>query len=338
MKISIKNILFYKVPPFLFLFFIVFFVLTFFGVLHNQNIKASFSFPWQRPQKELTLSQEDLVALTKPAIVRVVQHNKGKALVPDFNIDINNLSATIIPNKTLPEVDYDQYLEGSGFIVSGDGYILTNAHVVSDTTIKALAVVQAILPVMVEKLYGPNNENKAKLDELEKDSTIQDKMANLGQSIARMLIKETFLTSQKEITVLNPSSTKDNLQDIISESFEAKEISVNNDFYLDQKDVALIKIDQTNLPSIPLGDSTSLTTGNKIFVFGFPGTADLNSKNLLESTFTQGTISAIKDSDNKDFKIFQTDAKVSEGSSGGPLINEKAQVVGLVTYQTDPLS
>jgi hypothetical protein len=57
----------------------------------------------------------------------------------------------------------------------------------------------------------------------------------------------------------------------------------------------------------------------------------------VESTLTEGVISAFKYSDNKDFKILETDAKVSQGSSGGPLLNQKGEVIGIVTYQTNPL-
>ena len=70
-------------------------------------------------------------------------------------------------------------------------------------------------------------------------------------------------------------------------------------------------------------------------VFGFPTTAELNGKNLLEATFSQGVVSAIKDSENKDFSIIQTDAKISSGSSGSPLLNERGEVIGMITYQTN---
>jgi len=99
--------------------------------------------------------------------------------------------------------------------------------------------------------------------------------------------------------------------------------------------MALIKIEQKNLPALSLGDSASIKRGEKIGAFGFPTTAELNSKNLLESTFSQGVVSAIKDSENKDFNIIQTDAKISSGSSGSPLLNENGEVIGMITYQTN---
>jgi serine protease Do len=140
---------------------------------------------------------------------------------------------------------------------------------------------------------------------------------------------------EKNIVVLDPSSKEGNTLDLIAGGFPITVVSVNDNFVNDKWDVALIKIDQANLPALPLGDASTIEGGGKIGVFGFPTTAELNNRNLLESSFTQGAISAIKDSENGDFKIIQTDAKISDGSSGGPLLNENGQVIGMITYQTD---
>jgi hypothetical protein len=91
------------------------------------------------------------------------------------------------------------------------------------------------------------------------------------------------------------------------------------------------------LPTVSLGTSDTVNVGKQVSLFGFPSTAEFNQHNPLESTFTQGIISALKDSENKDFKVFQTDAKVSEGSSGGPLVDDNGTVLGIVTFQTDQL-
>ncbi|HVY68153.1 MAG TPA: trypsin-like peptidase domain-containing protein, partial [Patescibacteria group bacterium] len=73
--------------------------------------------------------------------------------------------------------------------------------------------------------------------------------------------------------------------------------------------------------------------GSAISVFSYPSTATFNDRDFLTPSFTQGVISAVKDSGNG-FKIFQTDAKISTGSSGGPLLNAAGQVVGIITFET----
>ena len=120
----------------------------------------------------------------------------------------------------------------------------------------------------------------------------------------------------------------------MSDGFLATVISVNDNFYRDSRDAALLQIDQLNLPSIGMNPVEETSTGKKVYIFGYPATAEVSEKDILVPTFTQGTISATKDSLNKDFKILQTDAKISRGSSGGPLLNENGQVIGLVTFIT----
>ena len=106
----------------------------------------------------------------------------------------------------------------------------------------------------------------------------------------------------------------------------------------DEKDIALVKIDQKDLPALKVGESKNLTVAKDVYVFGFPSTAEFNRQSLLEPSFTKGVVSAIKSSQNGDFEIFQTDAKVSQGSSGGPLFDHKGEVMGVVTFQTDILT
>lgn len=120
----------------------------------------------------------------------------------------------------------------------------------------------------------------------------------------------------------------------MKEGFRAQLVSVNERFYKDDRDVAIIKIEEKNLPAIPLADSSTLVVGRRAFIFGFPASAELERSSLLEATFTTGVVSAIKQSESQEFRIFQTDAKVSQGSSGGPLLNDRGEAVGIVTFQT----
>ena len=91
------------------------------------------------------------------------------------------------------------------------------------------------------------------------------------------------------------------------------------------------------MPALPIVASDALSVGSTASIFGFPGTAEWNSKSPTEATFTRGVVSAIKSAGEETIPLYQTDAKVSQGSSGGPLFNDYGQVVGLVTFQTGEL-
>ena len=96
-------------------------------------------------------------------------------------------------------------------------------------------------------------------------------------------------------------------------------------------DVAIIKVDATNLPAISLGNSDALRLGEWVLAIGSPLGAQ------LRSTMTAGIVSAKGRSmpDNSgEFKIesfIQTDAAVNPGNSGGALVNKKGELVGINT-------
>ena len=88
-------------------------------------------------------------------------------------------------------------------------------------------------------------------------------------------------------------------------------------------DLALLKVDATGLPVIPLGDSSELQVGEPVMAIGNPFG--------LERTVTTGIVSAtgrvIGQGPYDDF--IQTDASINPGNSGGPLINAHGQAVGI---------
>lgn len=286
-------------------------------------------------EKHLELTQEELVDLVKPSVVRVVQEIKGEAVIPDFDIDFKKKSVVFLFKNKPINLNLDQfvqYITGSGFVINPDGIILTNAHVVSDESIKRSIVGELVGKFIILKSFS--------LKESDVDKGLLDDAAaatNFVQKIISDVIEKSAFNITKKLVVLNPFSTKEKIADLLFEGFPARVVFANDSFWKDDKDIAFLRIDEKNLPSIKWGDASTLTTGRKIYVFGFPATAEFNRKNLIESTFTSGAISSLKDSQNKDFKIFQTDAKVSEGSSGGPLLNDKGEAAGVITFQTGTL-
>lgn len=86
-------------------------------------------------------------------------------------------------------------------------------------------------------------------------------------------------------------------------------------------DMAIIKIEAQNLPVLPIGDSDSLVNGQLVVVLGNPVG--------LERSVSNGIISAIRSKDN--IKMIQMTAPVSPGSSGGPVLNEYGEVIGITT-------
>lgn len=98
-------------------------------------------------------------------------------------------------------------------------------------------------------------------------------------------------------------------------------------------DIALVKIDASNLPVATLGDSSTLQAGQTVIAIG-------NALGEYTNTVTKGVISGLSRTvtagDNTGSSetlsnIIQTDAAINFGNSGGPLINLEGQVIGINT-------
>lgn len=146
-------------------------------------------------------------------------------------------------------------VSGSGFIVSDDGYILTNYHV-------------------VEYAY----QGKTTVDVILHDGT----------------------------------------------RYDAAIVGVEAD-----NDVAVLKIEASGLNSAKFGDSDSLKVGDVVYAVG-------NPLGELEFSMTTGNVSALDrlistEANSDAINMFQIDAAVNSGNSGGPVYNAKGEVVGIVT-------
>lgn len=91
-------------------------------------------------------------------------------------------------------------------------------------------------------------------------------------------------------------------------------------------DLALIKIDATDLPTIPMPDMFSVRLGQTVLAIGAP--------EGLDHTLTKGIVSAVGRQPDPDQPMvyIQTDAPINPGNSGGPLIDRKGNLVGLNTF------
>ena len=146
-------------------------------------------------------------------------------------------------------------VSGSGFIVSPDGYILTNYHV-------------------IEYAYKGNYA----------------------------------------ITVMLHDGTR----------YEASIVGVE-----DCNDIAVLKIDASGLDPVTFGDSDKLSVGDDVYAVG-------NPLGELEFSMTTGHVSALDrlittEDGSEAINMFQIDAAVNSGNSGGPVYNANGEVVGIVT-------
>ena len=108
-------------------------------------------------------------------------------------------------------------------------------------------------------------------------------------------------------------------------TFEADPKNIHTDQFTD---LAVIKIDATDLPAASVGDSTKLRVGDWVVAIGNPLGEGIRAK--------EGTISGLKVSLNVEQgqtldDLIETSAAINPGNSGGPLVNMKAEVIGITS-------
>jgi serine protease Do len=225
------------------------------GAVHYNGLHAAPATPAvaSQPQAASAVAAlpdfAQLVERNGPAVVniRVEQNVKASAAMPDFGITPDDPMYEFFRRfqTPQPETPMPSRGMGSGFIVSPDGLILTNAHVVANAS---------------------------------------------------------------EVTV--------KLSD--RREFKAKVIGTDP-----QTDVAALKIDAKDLPSVKLGSADNVRVGEWVVAIGSPFG--------FENTVTSGIVSATSRAlpDGRAVPFIQTDVALNPGNSGGPLFNMKGEVIGI---------
>ena len=89
-------------------------------------------------------------------------------------------------------------------------------------------------------------------------------------------------------------------------------------------DLAIIEVSDSGVLPLPLGDSDDVVIGDTVYVAG-------NPRGYLEGTFSHGLVSAIRELSTR--TLLQITAPISSGSSGGPVLDNKGEVIGVSVAQ-----
>jgi serine protease Do len=145
------------------------------------------------------------------------------------------------------------------------------------------------------------------------------------QPKARLVYGSGFIVSTDGYILTN-NHVIDDAENITVQLLDGKEYPATKIGSDPSTDIALVKIEATNLPALILADSSQVEIGEWVLAIGNPFG--------LQASVTTGVISAKGRSDFDTIqveKFFQTDAAINSGSSGGPLVDLYGQVVGMNT-------
>lgn len=225
------------------------------GLIANANQPAAVVSETDAPASDTPLVQ------TSPSAGGTTTSSDGAMSARDIYYDLACKQVvgiqTDITTTNIFGMTVSGSVSGSGFVISENGYILTNYHVVEDA-----------------------------------------------------------YTGGYEVKVM--------FYDGSTYTAEIKGFDRNND-------IAVLKIDATGLDAAELGSSDSLFVGDTVYAVG-------NPLGELSYSMTSGMVSAtdrLITTEEGTMTMFQIDAAVNEGNSGGPVYNTSGQVVGVVTAKSN---
>ena len=231
----------------------------------------------EKTNKFLNINQQTIATTTKEEPVK--EEKTQEVVSKPVSLEDYSQTSIYAANKVLPSivgitVEYtvnsyygfslpqNATASGSGVIISTDGYILTNNHVVNTSS--------------QTSFYQVSQANKITVKLYNSDETIEAKLVGTDE----------------------------------------------------KTDLAVIKIDKTELPAATLGNSDEIKIGEFAMAIGNPFG--------MESTVTAGIISGLNrtvTADNVKYNVIQTDAAINSGNSGGALVNSKGEVIGINTLK-----
>ncbi len=218
---------------------------------------------------------------------------------------------------------------GTGFVVTADGYVATNCHLIDrdNAFIHRQFFLSAFQQITEANISALENAWATKFSEQQKSilyNTYASVYARLFSMALNDLRKEIFVEYSVDTDSGTTGSVKKSAQVIVKGQ------------PMPGKDVAILKIDgDSTLPTLKIAQDDLPRVGEQLYVYGFPSPVTNNNyvatESAIEPTLTTGIVSALKKS-VAGWPLIQMDANINRGSSGGPVCNEKGEVVGLTTF------
>jgi len=262
-------------------------------------IAASFFLMNIKPDTSHVSQAQKLAEYTKPAVVRIVDYAivEWKFVNNDPDVD-----------AYLHQLDYRTMIgaSGSGAIISSNGYIVTNAHVVEYSKAEEKDIAHAAFEQLVAgvaEYFG----------------------VDFDIAYDYMIEYTLYTNVTRGLKVILPGG------DVLDGEVKSYGAPVNQG-----KDVAVLKVEGKHLPTLPLGDSDNVQNQDDIWVIGYPAAAEsnyLSPDSSLVSSMNAGHVSATSKKTEQGSPVIQIDAAATHGNSGGPVINKRGEMIGLLTFR-----
>ncbi|KZS61497.1 trypsin [Mycobacterium kansasii] len=250
-----------------------------------------------RPQAN---PEQRAAAMIRPAVMYLAAQAHGQVRLPD-----GQLLSALGEGSGIP---FTATWTCTGFVVNPDGWVATAGHCVDPQTAKQLILKRAVTEFLTQLPNSPAGQNPAAtLDWLTKNARVEGQTPDRGPEISLMLGYGT--------------GTK------LAEKLPATVVDFRP---MGKGDVALLKVQKHNLPSSELGTDADVSIGAPVLAVGFPETTQRVTGMSLDPTNKSGKVS--KKSTMESSPIYEIDAPVAEGMSGGPTVELNGKVIGVNSF------
>jgi serine protease Do len=255
---------------------------------------------------------------------------------------ISFMTAEIVANLTdylkparYTTKSYSVVHTGTGFFVSPDGYLITNAHVVApDHAQLELWITLNYLSEEIENLADEFATLFSTGISLGTGLTLSEQGMETLREQSRLLYAqyvsvESIDTQKPKVLLTQLTGGAPQLENALTAEVVTKGEPAPG------KDVAVLKVDGANYFFLELGDSAQAQQGDTLFAYGYPGDVtfaeEFTPASQAEPTLTQGALSgrrALKEG----WESIQIDATIKPGNSGGPILNTRGEVIGIAAF------
>lgn len=267
-------------------------------------IVSSFFLMRIQPDASKVNQAQKLAEYTKPAVVRIVDYAIVEWQFDDYYSEVASLLQQMNNQTVVGGM-------GSGAIISSNGYIVTNAHVVEPSKLEDQELADMAFDQLVTTIANYYGEDYYAVYEY-------------------MLYYTSYTKVTRVLKVILPGG------DILDGEIKSYGAPIN-----EGKDVAVLKVEGKNLPTIKLGNSDTVQNQDNIWVIGYPAAGDsdlLSPESSLVSSMNAGQVSANAKKTEQGSPVIQLNAAATHGNSGGPVINEKGEIIGLLTFRGDTVN
>ncbi len=214
------------------------------------------------------------------------------------------------------------YATGSGFVVTPNGAVITASHVVEpdEQNMRNYAANKIVL-----EGYGYDypDANSSPFDQY-----------TLPLGYRNQLLQQCYSAVACDFTI-TPIETVYSAVDVAQGQLpKGAPARILTSTGFANTDVAVLQVNGTNMPTVSLGETASdLQAGDDVTALGFPGT----SRDSLQTGVTQpnkvfGKVSNIRPQGTSN--LIEVDANIEPGMSGGPVIDQAGDVIGLISFST----